>query len=226
MFRHLVAVVALVMAFVLAGPAVAAQDAAELEAIAEAAMAVDSADLISELEVPITDADLPGGFLAPVDGVPENAEIVDAFVDGMGDLGGDATPVNQGLDTDPEVVTGLLSTAVITYMVTDSEITDADLADFAEGIESGLADAPGMTGVVEETELYDTNAILTTLTLEQSGVFVTVQLLAIPVGNTMVVGTLLVADQAAIDPTDIQALTEDLTVAGVEYLGTAAEAAG
>ena len=226
MSRRLIALVALVLSFVLAGPAVAAQDAAELETIAEAVLATDSADLVTELEVPITDADLPGGFLAPVDGVPENAEVVDAFVTGMGDLGGVATPVNQGLDTDPELVEGLISTAVITYMVTDQEISESDLEDFADGIESGLGSDPSMQGVVEPTELFGTNAVLTTLTLDQDGVFVVVQMLAIPVGSTMVVATMLVADQSEVDPTDIEPLTEDLAVAGVEYLGKAAEAAG
>jgi hypothetical protein len=214
------------MAFVLAGPAVAAQDAAELEAIAEVVLQADEADLVAALEEPITDRDLPGGFLAPVDGVPENAEIIDAFVSGMGDLGGVATPVNQGLDTDPDLIPGLLSTAVITYLVADQEITGDDLEDFASGVEEGLTDDPAMEGTVEQAELFGSDAVLTTLTLEQDGVFVVVQMLAIPVGSTMVVGTLLTADQAEVDPTDILPLTEDLTVAGVEYLGTAAEAAG
>ncbi len=226
MSRRLIALVALVLSFILAGPAVAAQDAAELDTIAEAVLAVDSADLVKELEVPITDADLPGGFLAPVNGEPENAEIVNAFVQGMGDLDGVATPVNQGLDTDPEVVQGLLSTAVITYMVTDEEITEADLDDFTKGLEEGLASDPTMDGAVEPTELFGKEAVLVTITTEQDGVYVAVQMLAIPVGSTMVVATILVADQATVDPTDIQPLTEDLAVAGVEYLGKAAEAAG
>lgn len=226
MSRRLFALVALILTFVLAGPAVAAQDAAELETIAEVVLDTDPADLVAALEEPITDGDLPGGFLAPVDGVPENAEIIDAFVGGMGDLGGVATPVNQGLDTDPELIPGLLSTAVITYMVSEQEITEDALADFANGVEEGLTDDPTMEGVVEQVELYDSEAVLTTLTLEQEGIFVVVQMLAIPVGSTMVVGTLLTADQTEVDPTDILPLTEDLTVAGVEYLGTAAEAAG
>lgn len=226
MSRRLIAMIALVLSFVLAGPAMAAQDASELDAVAEAVLAVDSADLITALEEPITDADLPGGFLAPVDGTPENAEVVNAFVEGMGDLGGAATPVSHGLDTDPELIQGLLSTAVITYMVTDDEITDSDLADFSEGLESGLVGNETMEGTVEQVELYGTNAVMATISLEQDGVFVVVQMLAIPVGSTMVVGTLLVADQAELDPTDLQPLTEDLTAAGVDYLGKAAEAAG
>ncbi|HYJ13549.1 MAG TPA: hypothetical protein VEW66_08155 [Thermomicrobiales bacterium] len=226
MSRSLVALLGLVLALVFAGPAVSAQDAADLEAIAEVVLATDQADLVAALEEPITDSDLPGGFLAPVDGVPENADIIDAFVSGMGDLGGVATPVNQGLDTDPKLIPGLLSTAVITYMVTEEEITEDDLADFADGVEEGLADDPTMEGTVEQVELFDSEAVLSTLTLEQDGIFVVVQMLAIPVGSTMVVGTLLSADQTEVDSTDILPLTEDLTVAGVEYLGTAAEAAG
>jgi hypothetical protein len=226
MSRRLFAVVALILTFLLAGPAAAAQDAAELETIAEMVLETDSADLVSALEEPITDRDLPGGFLAPVDGVPENAEIINAFVEGMGDLDGVATPVNQGLDTDPELIPGLLSTAVITYMVTEQEITEDDLEDFANGIEEGLGDDPSMEGTVEQVELFDSEAVLSTLTLEQDGIFVVVQMLAIPVGNTMVVGTLLTADETEVDQSDLLPLTEDLTVAGVEYLGTAAEAAG
>lgn len=226
MSRRFVALVALVLTFVLAGPAVAAQDAAELDAIAESVLAVDSADLVAALEEPITDQDLPGGFLAPVNGEPENAEIINAFVDGMGDLGGVATPVNIGLDTDPAVVQGLLSTAVISYMVADEEITSSDLDDFTKGLETGLVGDPTMEGTVEPTELFGSDAVLATISVEQSGVFVVVQMLAIPVGNTMVIGVLLVADQVETDPTDVLPLTENLTVAGVEYLGKAAEAAG
>ena len=226
MSRSLVALLTLVLALIFTGPAASAQDAADLEAIAEVVLATDQADLVAALEEPITDSDLPGGFLAPVNGVPENADIIDAFVSGMGDLGGVATPVNQGLDTDPKLIPGLLSTAVITYMVTEEEITEDDLADFADGVEEGLADDPTMEGTVEQVELFDSEAVLSTLTLEQDGIFVVVQMLAIPVGSTMVVGTLLSADQTEVDSTDILPLTEDLTVAGVEYLGTAAEAAG
>lgn len=219
---RLFAIIALALTFAFSGSAAIAQTEAQLDDISAATLDANADDLATALEVAPTDADLPAGFTAPIDGVPENAEVIDAFSGALGDLGDDTVSVVHGIDTDPEVVEGTLSAAIITYLVVEDEITDDDLEEFAKGIEGGIQPDPatGITaGTVEEIELFDSNAIVATLEMEQTGAFVTVQMTAIPVGNVMVVSTIVVADTVATDPAEVMPLSEDLTIAGVEYLG-------
>jgi hypothetical protein len=220
----------LLMGLVLStGNAVAAQEletetTADVDAVAEAVLAVDPTDLATALEEAPTDADLPEGFKAPVDGTPENAEVVDAFSTGLGDLEGAVGNVTHGLDTDPDVVPGMLSSGILTYITADEEISDSDLDDFQEGVEEGLGtSSPDATA--ERVEIQGTEAVLVTLPLEESGTSVIVQMLAIPVGNTMVIATVLVVDTTAVDVEEVQPFTAELAVAGVNYLGTVAEGA-
>lgn len=210
--------------------AVAAQDIeteteSDFAAVAEVVLDADPEALATAIETPLTDADLPEGFLAPVDGIPENAEVVDAFSTGLGDLEGAVGSFTHGLDTDPAVVPGELSAGILTYIVAEEEITGDDLEDFAGGIEDGLddPDATFSESSVEMVQVNGEDAVLTTLGLEESGTFVVVQMLAIPVGNTMVVSTVLSVDTAAVDAEEITPLTAELAVAGVEFLGTVAE---
>jgi hypothetical protein len=218
----------LLMGLVLStGNAVAAQEletesSTDVDAVAETVLAVDPADLATALEEAPTDSDLPEGFLAPVGGTPENAEVVDAFSSGLGDLEGAIGNVTHGLDTDPDVVPGMLSSGILTYITVEEEITDSDLDEFQEGVEEGLGGtSPDATA--ERVDIQGTEGVLVTLPLEESGSFVVVQMLAIPVGNTMVVATVLVVDTAAVDVEVVQPFTAELAVAGVNYLGTVAE---
>lgn len=232
--KRLVVLVLLMMGMVLsAGNAVAAQDIettteADVEAIAELALDADPEALATELETAPADADLPEGFTAPASGTPENADIVDAFSTGLGEIEGAVANVTHGFDTDPAVVPGLISAGILTYIVVEDEITSDDLDDFAEGIESGLGDseAAGYTeATVEEVSVNGGDAILVTLGMEASGMTAVVQMLAIPVGNTMVISTVLSVGEEAIDSADLTPITAELAVAGVAYLGSAAEAA-
>ena len=223
----------LLMGLVLStGNAVAAQEietetTADVDAVAESVLAVDPEDLAVALEEAPTDADLPEGFLAPVDGTPENAEVVDAFSSGLGELEGAVGNVTHGLDTDPDVVPGMLSSGILTYITADEEISDSDLDDFQDGIEEGLDSSSGTfsEGSVDRVEVQGTDAVLVTLVLEEEGTSVVVQMLAIPVGNTMVVATVLVVDTTTVDAADVEPFTAELAVAGVNYLGTVAEGA-
>jgi hypothetical protein len=135
--------------------------------------------------------------------------------------------LTHGIDTDPDVVPGMLSSGILTYITASDEISDSDLDDFQDGIEEGLDDPSGTfsDASVDRVEVQGTDAVLVTLGLEQDGTSVVVQMLAIPVGNTMVVATVLVVDTAAVDAAEVEPLTAELAVAGVTYLGTVAEGA-
>lgn len=214
------------------GNAVAAQEietetTADIDTVAEAVLAVEPEDLAVALEEAPTDADLPEGFLAPVGGIPENAEVVDAFATGIGELDGAVGNVTHGFDTDPAIVPGVASSGILTYITADEEISDSDLDDFQDGIEQGMDDPSSAfsDASVDRVEIQGADAVLVTLGLEQQGTSVVLQMLAIPVGNTMVVATVLVVDTAAVDAAEVEPLTAELVVAGVNYLGTVAEAA-
>lgn len=219
---RLFAIIALALSFIFSGTAAIAQTAAQLDDISAAVLNANTDDLVTALEAVPTDAELPSGFTVPADGVADNAEVVDAFSGALGDLGDGTVSVVHGINTDPSIVEGTLSAAMITYLVVEDEITDDDLVNFADGLESGFQPDPatGVTdGAVDEIELFDSNAIVATLQMEQLGAFVTVQMMAIPVGNVMVVSTIVVANTAVTDPQDIMPLSENLTIASVMYLG-------
>lgn len=231
--KRLVILALLMMGMVLsAGNAVAAQELestveVDFEAVAELVLDADPDALAEGLETAPTQADLPDGFTAPA-GEPANAEIAEAFASGLGDLDGAIANVTHGVDTDPAVVPGVISAGILTYIVVEDEITEGDLEEFAEGIEEGFSGEAGAVFTdtsVEITEVNGQPAVLTTLAMEESGMTAVVQMLAIPVGNTMVVSTVLSVDTAAVDAEALTPFTADLAVAGVAYLGTVAEAA-
>ena len=227
-----------------AGVATAQETATDVDvaAIAETAIAADPAALVTGLETPPDDAELPEGFVNPPSGVSENADLVEQFTGAIGDIDGAIGNVNHAFDTDPEVVPGLLSAGILTYIVTEEEITADALDEFEEGASEGLdpatpaaaattdgatppAAGPTTEGSVERVDLGGVEAVVVNVGVELGGVNAVVQIVAVPVGNTMVIGTVLVADQGEVDADAVLAFAEDLTVAGVSHLGTVAEGA-
>ena len=175
---------------------------------------------------PPADEDLPESFLNPPSGTPANADLAESFELPTSDIEGAIGSVNFPFDTDPEVIPGLISAGYLNYIVVEDEITDDMLEDFKTGAEEGLGTpAAGIESTVEDITVGDTDGVLITVVTTQSGASAVVQLVALPVGNTFVIGTALVADQGEIDPADVQTHAEDLTLAGVAYLGTVAEGA-
>lgn len=234
---RLFAIIALALSIALSGSTASAQTAAQLDDISEAVLAANTDDLVAALEVEPTDANLPSGFTVPADGVAENADLIDAYSDLLGDLGDDIVTVVHGIDTDPAVVQGTLSAAAISYLVFDHEITDDDLVAVGDVLESKIPPDP-TTGIppdsVDEIELFDSNAVVATLQFEQSensatpvatpqvslsDNFATVQIMAIPAGNVLVVSTIIVENSIVTEPQDLMPLTENLTIASVMYLG-------
>jgi len=209
----------------------------DVGAIGEAVLAADPDAFAAGLETPPDDALLPEGFSNPASGVPENAEIIEQFTGAIGDIEGTVATINHGFDTDPDVVTGLISAGILTYIVTDKEITADDLDEFEEGASEGLvtgtpeagseATPAGLSpqGAVERIDIGGTEAVVITVGVEQGGVSVVVQIVAVPVGNTMAIGTVLIADQDAVDEEEVLGFAEALTLSGVEHVGTVAEGA-
>jgi hypothetical protein len=196
----------------------------DIAAISEAVLEADPETLVEALATPPDDSDLPEGFLNPASGTPENADLVDAFTSEIAEIEGTVGNVNQAFDTDPSVVPGLISAGVLTYIVTDEEITSDDLDDFEEGAGGGFeGEAAGSEGSVDRITVGDTDAVLITVSTEESGVTAVVQIVALPVGNTMVIGTVVVADQGEVLPDDVLPFAEELTLAGASHLGTVAE---
>ncbi|MDQ3444237.1 MAG: hypothetical protein M3490_11575, partial [Chloroflexota bacterium] len=80
-------------------------------------------------------------------------------------------------------------------------------------------------GSVERIDIGGAEAVVLTVGIEQGGITILVQVVAVPVGNTMAIGTVLIADQDAVDQEEVRGFAEALTLAGVEHIGTVAEGA-
>lgn len=207
-------------------PLAAAQDEeVDVTAISETVLDADPEALVEGLEEPPADEDLPEGFINPPSGTPENADLAESFELPTSEFPGAVGSVNFPFDTDPDVIPGLISAGHLNYIVTDDEITDDMLEDFKKGAEEELADATdeSIEATVEDITVGETDGVLITVVTTQEGASAVVQVVALPVGNTFVIGTALVADQEEIDADEVQTHAEELTLAGVAHLGTVAE---
>lgn len=223
-----------------AGVATAQETATDVDvaSIAETAIAADPAALVTGLETPPDDAELPEGFINPSSDGSVSAEVVEQLrgtTEALVDLDDMIGNVSHGFDTDPEIVPGLFSAGVITYIVADREITSEDLDLLEErarqDVDGGTPVASSSTpevdseGSVQRIELGGSDAVSLTVAANLGVVNGVVQIVVVPVGNTMVVGTVLVADQGEVDADMVLPYAENLTLAGVSHLGTVAEGA-
>ncbi len=206
--------------------AVSTTEEIDILAIAGIVLDADPEVLLDGLEEPPADRELPEGFLNPPSGVPANAEVVDAFAIPVDELDGALGSFSHAFDTDGAVIEGLLSAGVINYIVVEAEITERELDEFEDGASGGLdtGDA-GLTGTVDRVDVSGQDAVLITVELEDAGIFGAVQVIALPVGNTLVIGTVVVADVGEVDADGVYDLAEALTLAGVTHLEAVAEAA-
>lgn len=222
------------------GPAAAQETANDVNvaAIAAIVLGADPEALFTGLETPPGDAELPDGFINPPAEGSVSAGLVDQLTgttEALVDLEGTIGSVSHGYDTNPEIVPGVLSAGAITYIVADRAITSGDLdlieerarQDVAVGAPAAGASTPEVEseGSVQRLELNGGDAVLVTVAANLGLINGVVQIVAVPVGNTMVIGTVLVADQGEIDAATVLPFTENLTLAGVAHLGTVAEGA-
>lgn len=231
-------ILAFLVGAVMAAPIAASAQDVDVAAASESVLAADPEALATALEAPPDDSLLPDGFVNPPSGEAENADIIEQFTGAIGNIDGSVATINHGFDTDPEVVPGLISAGILTYIVTEEEITAEDLDEFedgaSEGLDSGTPEATGEDatpvafapeGGVERIDFGGAEAVVITVSVEQAGVSVAVQIVAVPVGTTMAIGTVLVADQGGVDQEQVRGFAEAIATAGVEHLGTVAEGA-
>jgi hypothetical protein len=196
----------------------------DIAAVSETVLDAEPEALVEGLAEPPADEDLPEGFLNPPNGTPENADLAESFELPVSEFEGAVGSVNFPFDTDPDVIPGLISAGYLNYIVAEEEITDDQLEEFKTGAEEGLGTPDAsIESSVEDITVGDTDGVLITVVTTQDDASAVVQLVALPVGNTFVIGTALVADEGEIDAADVQTLAEDLTVAGVAHLGIVAE---
>lgn len=229
MTRLMLLLTILVGLVVSSAPLAAAQDEEEdvdVAAIAETVLEADPEALVEALVDPPADEDLPVGFLSPPDGTPANADLAESFQIPDSEFPGTIGSVNFPFDTDSEEIPGLVSAGYLNYVIGEEEITDEQLDEFREGAEEGLGTPdPAIQSSVEDITVGGVDGLLISVVTTQDNVSAVVQLVTLPVGNTFVIGTAVVADQGDVDPDEVQTYAEDLTLAGVDHLGTVAEEA-
>lgn len=225
--RRVLMMFALLLGLVLttASPAAAQSDEVDVAEVGETVLDADPETIIEGIEEPPADEDLPEGFINPPSGTPENAELGAALELPVSDLEGSLASVNFAFDTDPGEIEGLISAGYLNYVVLEDEVTSGMLEQFREGAEQGVESNAddSLEFSVEDVELGGAEAVLITIITTDAGASAVVQMIAVPVGNAFVVGTVLVADQEEVDPATVLVYAEDLTLAGVEYLQTLAE---
>lgn len=233
--RKLMVLVSLVVGLMLASSPISAQGTptgspaadfsnTDIESIAESALSADLDTLMANLETPIDDADLPENFSAAEYVDPATATDEDlvlpvedlAFSEGSAAYNVSYEPVTNGFSI------GLSS---LNYIFVDGEITEDDMDEFREGASQGLEDdASGAEVAIEDIEVNGVPAILISYELEEEGIISIVQMIAIPVGNTMVLSMVVAAsDDPALNAGTVRTDAENLLLAGITHLGAAAE---
>lgn len=224
--RRLMLVFAMLLGFTLtAAPLAVAQDEeVDVAEISETVLAADPDALLEGLESPPEDDQLPEGFVNPPSGTPANQEISEAFTSEVSEFDDTIATINFTFDTDPEVVPGEVSTGILTYIVLAEEVTEDVFDEYKSGLEESIATPVADTETsVEDVEVGGVEGVLVTFNQSDASTSAVVQLLSVPVGNTIVIGTVVSGSQEELDPAEIQTNAEELTLAGIEYLGTLAE---
>ena len=195
----------------------------DVASVRKAVLAANPAALVAALGTPPGDAELPEGFVNPPSGTPESAGLGDVFAFSLGEDETAVGSVNHAFQTDSSVVPGLVSQGFLTYIVQDAEITEDALAAFEELARQNVDTGDDATEAsVQRVGMGGTQTVQISVVTEVSGISATVQFVAIPVGNTMVISMVLSANQSALDPAELLPFAEALALAGVQHLGTVA----
>ena len=126
------------------------------------------------------------------------------------------------------MIEGLVSAGVVNYIVSDSEISEEEFSGFELSVATSIRDnlQPGMAGDVERIPLADAEALLISVVLQGSGTFGLVFMVAVPVGSTIVIGTVVVLSSGGMDSVAVLEHAVLLTLTGVAHLGDVAANAG
>ncbi|MGC4105823.1 MAG: hypothetical protein QM753_05610 [Thermomicrobiales bacterium] len=232
MKTRLILVVGVLMSLLMASNSlVAAKTAPDVDAIAEAVEAADIPALVAGLEDPIRTKDLPTDFtdatfvdITSASDVKSAGCVYDAS--SLSDLQGAAA---YDLTVDPEAGDFTKACGSINYLVyTKKDLGKDPLGDYKNGIlssltaEPGTPDANGGISTLEDTTVAGADAVLFTYSIESASRAATVQILAVVVGNVIVL-TQLQTQGTSLIPGDVLApISSDLMEAAIDHLGTVA----
>jgi hypothetical protein len=176
------------------------------------------------MEEPIADADLPEGFSNAEVVDPEAADEMDLVLP-TEDLEFSEGSVAYNVDYEPDTTGFAIGLSSLNYIFVDGEISEDDMDDFREGATQGLEeDTTGADVAVEDIEINGVTGVLISYELEEEGIISIVQMIALPVGNTMVLGMVVAAsDDPQLNGGQILTDAENLVLAGVDHLGAVAE---
>lgn len=230
--RKLFGLIALLVSVMMASTSVVAQTPSadfsevDVQAVAETALDADLDTLIADMEEPMADDALPAVF--------SNATFVDPATAGSEDLVLPAEDlefadgsVAYTVDYAPESQGMVIGFASLNYIFVDEEITEDDVADFIDGASEGIAgDTSGGNASVDEFEINGVTGAVISYELEEDGIISIVQMVALPVGNTMVLSMVVAAsDDLSLEGGAVLSDAENLALAGVDHLGVVAEGA-
>ena len=237
MFLHLLLTLASALLLVPPPPIIfPAGEDVDVPAIAEVVTEVDPLELLDALDAPFPDDALPETFLNPPRGeesILEEADLTspftaDGFPGGIGD-------VSFAFDTDPDLVDGILTGGQVSYVVTDHDISRAEVRALHAVVEEEFANQ-AESSLPEGVDRYDANAdverfggvdsVSATIVMEGMGMNLVFSFLFVPVGNTLVVTTVVISMFSDVDIDTVGALTEELAATAIRHLGDVAESAG
>lgn len=231
--RKFVMLFALVASLLLASAPVTAQGTPEadfsgvdIESVAQAALDADLDNLMTDMEEPMDESALPTGFSAPTYVDPETATSEDLVLP-ADDLAFSEGSVAYNIEYEPDTTGFSIGLSSLNFVFVDGEITDEDMEDFKEGATGGLEeDASGAEMSVEDIQVNGVDAVLISYELVEDDIISVVQMIAMPVGNTMVMSMVVAAsDDLDMDTVQVRIDSENLLLSGVQYLGEVAEAA-
>jgi hypothetical protein len=244
MMRRLLLALTVLMGVVFAtAPLASAQTDVDVAAVSESVLSADTDALLTGLETPMDDDALPAGFSDATFATPEEAAAEEGVLP-TGDLDGTVGSVAYTIGYDPDATASpeaagaadaeatpeldlsslSFGFASLNYVVFEDELTAGDMADFKDGAQQGIDDEEDGTASVEDITVGDTDGVLLTYVIEEQGVQSVVQMVALPVGNVMVMSMVVLA-ATEVDADQLQVASEDLALAGIEHLGVVAEEA-
>jgi hypothetical protein len=193
----------------------------DIEAIAEATLSADLDTMIEDLKQPLADTELPENF-SSAEYVPADQVTDDDLVLPMEDLAFAEDSAGFNVDYEPRANGLTIGLASLNYIFVDGEITDENLEDFKRGAAQGVDSNVKVTDI----EVNGVPAVLVSVELEENGIISVVQMIAVPVGNTMVLSMVVAAsDDPTLDARGVRSDARDLALAGIVHLGVVAESA-
>lgn len=212
-------------------PLVAAQSEPDVAAIGDTVLGLDATALIDALQTPMRNRDLPKGFSDAKAVDITNAKAVKAAdcVYDASDLSAEGATAYSLVSDDAAL--GFSNTcASINYVIfREKDLGRDPLGDFKKGIEGSLEEGTGTpdsnNGIsyVTDTTVAGTDAVLFTYIVDGGSLYVGVQVLTVVVGNVLVVTQITTQSDTEIAPEDLEGISDELSIAGIDHLGTVAD---